>query len=282
MRIEIILLVIFTFLFISCEKSGKLVTPTDKDEIFVTKFDVEEMKQRHLPDFKLVRKRAMFNSGKEYIFQNIQDEENVIFIRACILPSKKRAHDFVKHYCDLCEMLPIEFSDKDFNIGDKCWWMVDPISPDTVQYHFTRYNIFILVNSHTYNDIQQLAGLIDKDIINGANYVSKEETISIPVIYLVSAEKTEVWEEETVKIFVSASDPFKKKLEYVFNYGLFHIETDSINVFTFKASRDMVSEPFFGAHTFEFQVINENLVISETAKVTIKIGKSPVKGCVVQ
>ncbi|MDZ7263000.1 MAG: hypothetical protein ONB16_00355 [candidate division KSB1 bacterium] len=266
MQRKIYILIICIFLYFSCERNSNPISYNDN--VFITKIDIEGMMKKHLPDFRIVRKRARWKEGREFVFVN--DKHN-IFIRAGIHSSKAKVQEIAEEYNNSCWIRPIEDTNKIWGIGDKCWWMPDIDSPDTVQYQFIRNNIFIIVNSHNYPDILSLTKSIDQDILNDADYIKLGYSLSLPVIKSITASKKELKEGETTKITIQASDPYNEPLEYVFNFGLYHVESDPKNVFTFEASRDYVPAPFFGSHILKFIVVNESNVVSEVAEFEITI-----------
>jgi len=240
------------------------------DKIYITKFDIEGMKKKHLPNFELVSKQAR-REGREFVFRNSNDLSNTIFIRVGIHSSNAKAQYVAEDLHSMYWVIPQEDTLKVLGIGDRSWWLPDPFLPDTVAYEFIRYNIYISVNSHTYADLLELTRAIDMDIVNDADYVDLENSISLPKIHSITATKTVLKEGNTCKITVNAYDPYNEPLEYVFNFGLFHVESDPENIFTFEASRDYVPEPFFGPHILKFIVMNESNAVSETAEFTITI-----------
>lgn len=267
MKIRLFIFIILTLSYISC---GNSLKPNLSDEIYITKFNIEGMRKKHLPNFELVSKQARFKEGREFVFQDLNDKTKIVFIRIGIHSSKAKAQYIAEEYNSWCSIIPQEDSMKVLGIGDSCWWMPAPFSPDTVAYHFIRYNSFIIVNSHTYQDLLELTRAIDMDIVNNADYVDIKNSISLPKIRSITATKTELKEGESCKITVKASDPYRKSLDYVAN-GLSPASGKSKNVFLFQASRDYVSEPFFGSHIYKFIVINESNVVSEPAEFKITI-----------
>ena len=266
--ILIFLILTILLLLIYCEK---IVEPTIK-EIFITRFDVEGMRKEHLSNFRTVRKRARFNEGREFVFQELNDKNNVVLFRVGIHSNSLKAQKIAEEYNSWCWIPPQEDTKRVFGIGDKCWWMRNIDSSDTVAYHFIRHNMFIIVNSHSYHNLLQLTRSIDNDILNNANYTNKANSISLPIIQSISASKTELREGDTAKITINASDPNNEPLEYVC-IGLAQPDSNPINVFTIEASRGNIADPFWGSHTYKFQVINGSNILSESAEITINISQ---------
>jgi len=267
-----VLLSAFLFLLnLSCEK---ILGPSSSgNEIYITKFDVEAMIKKYLPDFKLVRETARWREGKEFLFENVNGKNSTIFIRVGIHSSKIKAQEIAEEYNSWCWIIPREDSLGTLGIGERSWWMPNVDSPDTVAYHFIRNNTFIITNSHTYPNLLSLTKAIDKDLTNGADYIKKSKSISLPEIKSITTPKAELGEEESTKVTVNAFDPKNEQLEYVCHPGLIHGDNDPENVFTFIASRDYIPEPFWGKHILKFIVVNESNVISEEAESEIIISE---------
>lgn len=266
------LLLLTIFFTIHCTNVNDPDPPKDESQkdTYITGFDTEGMRKKHLSDFTLVRKRARWNEGREFVYRDVNDNGNLVLIRIGIHSSKSKALEIAEEYNRGTSLVPQEDS---LGFGDRSWWMPDVDSPDTVAYHFLRNNMFVIVNSHTYDYLLNLTRAIDEDIVNGTDYIKKSNSISLPIIHSVSASKTNVREGESTKITINASDPSAEPLEHVSHPGLIHFDSDPPNVFTFIASRDYVPAPFWGSHIFNFIVFNESNVSSEIAELEIEISQ---------
>lgn len=136
---------------------------------------------------------------------------------------------------------------------------------------FLKENALFILSSHSYKNLSDLARAIDEDITKREPYIRIEETLSAPKINSVSLTKSRVMEGDSTKITIHATDPNNESLEYQAQPGLIRFQSDPENVFTFVASRDQVSEPFFGSHNIKFVVINNSNVVSGIAEVTVNI-----------
>jgi len=188
-------------------------------------------------------------------------------LRVGIHPSVEEVKELVYELNSWTWIVPQE--DTTLGIGDQLWWMPDPFSLDTVEFHFIRKNVFILVNSHTlgYNELLNLTQLFDDAVLNKRSFVSFSNKSDPPIIKSISASKLKLKEGEQATITVNAYDPKNEQLEYIYQ-GVFH---DSSNKFTFIASKDYVSEPFLGTHTIEFYVINESNFVSRKKEIELEI-----------
>ena len=267
MKKIIILLFLLSFTS-SCTKDKNPIS--NNDDIFITKFSMEGMRNEHLPDFDFVRKQARWREGREFVLKN-ENTDNIIYIRVGIHPSKIKAQEIVEEYMKWTAAVFREDSMKVLGIGDRCWWTSSFDKPSN--YIFIRNNFFISVMSspmHYYQDILKLTKLIDNNIINNTDYVEIGNSILLPEIHSITALKTELQEGENTKVTIHASDPYNESLEYVV-VGLTHVEIDPENVFTLTATRSHVPSPFFGPHSYNFIAVNESNVVSEVVEFEIKI-----------
>lgn len=256
------LIIIFTFLFISCEN---LLKSNIENKKYITKYDVEGMKEKLLPNFKLVDKNARMYMGRDFRFQDSTKTDKYVEFRIGIHPSNDDANKFALDYISWSAGIPQEDSNNILGIGDRCWIM--PFGSDTTSYLFLRNNICCLVLSHSFDNLQlqELVRSIDEDIVNNADYIKKKSSISLPKIKNISISKSELNEGESATIEVVASDPDNEKLEYRSNPGM----GQNGMTFTFQAKSNYDS----GQHTIDFQVINESNVLSEVEELTIDIIK---------
>lgn len=270
MKIKILPLLFLSMIVLSCDKTSDPVS--SEREIFITKFDVEGFHKTYLPNFTLVRKRGRWREGREFLYEETGNEDNNFLIRVGIHSSKTKAQEIAEEFNSWCMIFPQEDTTGTLGIGERSWWMPDVVSPDTIGYIFIRSNLFILTDSHTYQDLLDLTRAIDADIINDAEYIEKSESLELPQILSVTTTKSILHEGESAQITVTASDPNNEPLEYVFDAGLFRGDNPE-NVFTMIASRNYVSEPFIGSHIYKFIVYNESNVISEEAELEIMISE---------
>jgi len=260
MRLYLYIILVFLFLFYSCEIISK-----SNDEMRIAMYDIEGMRAKLLSNFELVRKNARMNEGYEYRFKNMSDTSETVSIRIGIFQSQSEALDLAIERMNWFSAVPHEDTLKVLGIGDRCWSM--PMPGQT--YLFSRSNVFINVNSSSIPNSQllELTRSIDNDIINNADYIKIDNSISLPKIEKISVSKSELNEGESATITVSAFDPNNNNLECMCLPGI----PQNGNIFTLTATRSYISEPFIGQHTYEFQVINEMNVLSKVKEITINI-----------
>ena len=260
MKKIICLIIIFTFLFISCEN---ILKSNNEDKKFITKYDVEGMKEKLLPNFKLVDKNARIYMGRDFRFQDSTTTDKYVEFRIGIHPSIDDANKFALDYFSWMAGFPHEDTLKTLGIGNRCWIMLS--GSDTTSYLFLRNNICCLVLSHSLGNLQlrELVRSIDEDIVNNAEYLKKKRSISLPKIKNISISKSELNEGESAIIEVVASDPDNENLECSSNPGM----RQNGMIFTFQAK----SYYDTGQHTIDFQVINESNVLSKIKEITIDI-----------
>lgn len=259
--------VFYTFLIIAFNPQEVLAASTD--DSFVTRFNADEMAKKHLTDFNLVRKRAIWNRGKRFVYQS-DNAQVKLSIQVGLQPSAKDAEEIALNYLSYLSIVMVEGPIPGETIGNKLWWKAPNSDPNNVtSIVFIRENALFIIFSHSYKKIKELAKSIDDDIIKGESYISIENSISLPVINTISVEKNSLRKGDSSKITVNAIDPNNESLEYQFLPGLIKGESDPENMFTFIASRDHVPEPFLGSHTIKVVVINESNVVSRISEIKI-------------
>jgi hypothetical protein len=243
-----------------------------EDKNFITGLNVDLMAKRHLANCYLVRKRAKWNYGREFVFKSNNEKVNV-FITIGLHQSAEDAENTADNYLNSISLVMKEGPHHGVYIGDKFWWWApDGDSNNVTNIVFIRKNALFIMSSHNYRELNTLAKKIDDDIIIKANYIELENTILLPIIDSITASKKVLKEGEISKISVHASDPNNEALEYD-AIGLSHSESDPENVFTLVASSDYVQSPFLGSHFYKFVVINESNVVSEVAEFEIEISE---------
>ena len=255
--------------FFSCENF--LGSNSKHDAQYITKFDMDEMAKKNLADFALIRSRAQWNRGREFVFQRSSDQANV-FIIIGIHQSPGDANDIALDYLNEISIRMKEGPLAGAAIGDKLWWW-SPNSDSTnvTNILFLKENVLFILSSHSYKNLIDLARAIAEDITKKESYLTIEESLSVPKVNSVSLTKSSVKDGDSTKITIHATDTNNELLEYQAQPGLIRFQSDPENVFTFVASRDQVSEPFFGSHKIKFVVINESNVVSGIAEITVNI-----------
>jgi hypothetical protein len=250
----------------SCKKE-------DDNKLVITKFDMIKMANANLQDFTLLRKRPKFVYGKEYIFSREKDAVNVSVI-ICIHKSMEDALKIANEYLESISSVMSEGAYNGSVVGNKFWWIESNSNSGILQgILFIRKNaLFILSCDFNYKELLELAKTIDNGILEDADFVKMNSMLMLPVIDSITTTKESLNEGEMTKIAIYASDPDNEPLD--FNVlGLGSYEPDPANVFTLYANRNYVGEPFFGVHTYQFVVINQNNVVSEISEFEIIINQ---------
>lgn len=250
---------------VSCEKAKE----HRYDSEFVTGINAEGFRERYLPGYTTLRERGRFSEGREYVFKK---DGNIVFLRIGVFQSKEESLEMVEKLNSMCSIRPQEDSLKTLDLADICWWMPKPSSTDTVEYHYIRDNVYVLVNSHSIGnkDLIGLAKSLDKDIVNGSDYVRRAELLNPPIINSIKASNTILHEGDILKITVNATDSYNSSIEFI-GEQCCSLDKDPENVFTISVTSEHVPEPFIGLHTFRFQVINEVNVLSDIGEIEIEI-----------
>jgi hypothetical protein len=254
------------------EKGWYRLVRSDPNVPLVTKIDMEEMARQHLDGFRLVRKRAHWNWGREYVFRREGDKE-AVFVKVGLHPSVREVEELVLDYLNGISLIMREGPVMGEAIGDNAWWSATSTPPIVTNIVFIRKNALFTLSFHSYDKVKALAKAIDDDIMGGASYITIKDSISPPVINAISVSKRELKEGEAAKITISATDPEGEPLEYQSYPGLFRANGDPENVFTLIASPDYIPAPFFGSHAIKVVAINENNAVSRILETDIHIFK---------
>jgi len=250
---------------------GILTASNNNNNNFITKFDAEAMAKKNLNDFVLVRKRAKWNLGREFVFQKSDDPINV-FLTIGLHQSPGEAEAVALDYLNEISIRMTEGPLVGLTIGDKLWWWSPNSDSNKVtNILFIRENALFILSSHSFTKLKDLAKTIDDDITERATYITIKESISVPKVISIASAKSSLKEGESTKITIHATDPNNEPLEYQTQPGLAKLETDPENVFTYVASRDHVPEPFFGSHDIKIVVINKSNIVSDIFIITINI-----------
>lgn len=253
-----------------CSDVGGILNSAQKDSL-ITKFDAEQMAKMNLPDFILIRSRAQWNRGREFVFQRSKDQANV----SVIIGMHQSSSNATSVALDYLNEISMHMNDSPLAgaaIGDKLWWWSPNADTTNVtNILFLKENALFILSSHKYENLIDLARAIDEDIAKKEIYIKRENTLSVPRIDKVTLTKGRVTEGDTIKITIHAADPNNESLEYNARPGLIKFQSDAENMFTLIASREMVSEPFWGPLKIKFIVINQSNVVSGIAEITVNI-----------
>ncbi len=238
---------------------------------FITKFNVDEMARKYLSDFSFIRKRAVFNYGREFVYQRNDDQAN-LFINVGLYRSPEDAEYAAITYLNEISMVMNEGKISGLSIGDKFWWWSPNFDTNNISHIlFIRKNGLFIIHSQNYEGVKDFAKIIDSDIQKSASYITLNNNISLPIINSISIEKSNIQVGESTKITIHAIDPNNEVLEYLFLPGLIKDQNDPDNVYTFIASPDYVPSPLVGEHIIKVMVINESNVVSEIKQIVINI-----------
>ncbi len=264
-------MLIAAFIFqIYCSDAGGILGSSHSD-CPIVKFDAVQMGQQNLPGFDLVRSRAQWNCGREFVFQRASDQVT-IHLTIGLHQSPTAANDVALDYLNEISIKMMEGGLGNAQIGDKFWWWSpNSDSENVTNILFLKENALFILSSHSYKNLVDLARTLDEDIKRKADYLKIDEAISVPKIESVSLAKSNLKEGDSIRIAIKATDPSNEPLEYQTQPGLIKFQGDPENVFTFVASRDQVDEPFLGSHKLKFVVINKSNVVSAVAERIVTI-----------
>jgi len=229
----LILLVIFTVIFNSCNES--LVT--SKKNNLVAKLDMVQLQAKHLSNFNLTEKRVIWNRGRKFEF-NDKNNQTSVSIQVGLYSSSQDAESIVLDYLNYLSIGMKEGQIDGKTIGDKLWYWPNSNPSEVTDIVFLRYNSLFILYSNNSEKLTELAEAIDNDIVSKADYINIANSILLPKIDSISVTNTILVEGETSQISVYASDPNNESLEY---QCLTLNKSDLPNIFTFSASKDNVS-----------------------------------------
>ena len=238
-------------------------------ENLITGIDVGELSKKHLSGFDLIRKRAKWNYGREYVFKNIQDN-NIVFLTIGVYPSVEYAMKIINNYLKGISIKMVEDQIKTFDIGDEFWWWAPSMdSMDVSNIIFIRQNTLIILSKINNIRLDSLAKTIDEGIKNGDSFVKRSEIIQFPVINSISKDKSIVQLNEKIKLSVDAFDPNNEPLEYQSLPGLRRSRKDPENIFTFEVSANRFPDSTKTC-TVKMVVINKSNLVSPMFEVDIQ------------
>ncbi|MBN1416880.1 MAG: hypothetical protein JW973_17415 [Bacteroidales bacterium] len=236
---------------------------------FVTGVDIEAFASEYLSGYDLQQIETRDFLGMEYFYMH-DSEGPAIRIIAGVYKSGDYADSMACFFRNMVSIVFVEGTYHASAMGDKCWYTGLALD-QALSILFIRKNaLFIISGYYGYPDVTSLAQQLDEGIMQNAVFVNRDQSIRLPVIDSVTATKTLMKAGETSKITLHASDPRNEPLAYV-GIGIGHYEPDPENVFTVIAHTDFIGKPFFGAHVYQFLVINAINIVSETEEFEITI-----------
>jgi hypothetical protein len=257
----------FNILQISTSLYAQDTAKIFEDKSLITSFNTNLMAIKHLPNFNLMRKRAKWNFGREFVY-NSNDSKSNIFITVGIQQSKKDAENIANDYINDISIRMEKGSHKGIVIGDEFWWWTpNSDSGDLTNIVFIRKNAIFIMSSHNYANLKMLAKVIDEDITKGEPYVTIDSIIPTPEIKSISIKSDTV--NDFAKITIDAVDPNNESLEYQFLPGLIKDKNELVNTFTFKTSDNHFNDTS-KSQIVKMIVINESNVVSPIFEIKIR------------
>ena len=243
------------------------------DSIFITNLDINKLANEHLKGFTCIRSRAKWRFGREFLFKQVQ--ENIkVFVRVGLHPSHEIAEEIALDYLQYVSAVMVEENFSLEPVGDRVWWWSPNLNPDKIKnIVFIRHNCLVMLSSQRFDNLKNLATVIDNDLLNGEKYNHKNIAISLPSINSIVSEKSIVRVGETTKLLVYANDPSNEILEYVFSPGVIKTNEPIGNSFIIKPSKDHFQGQLLGNHVHKCIVINESNVVSNPFEIWINFAQ---------
>lgn len=149
-------------------------------QTFITKFDVNLLMQKDLPEYIFKWQRMNWNFGQEYVFSNTSGE--YIYLTVGLHKSEEMAQSIAQNYIDELSIRMVEGSSNIYKIGDKLWIWPDGIN-DLTNIVFTRNNALLILSSHKFSgSLISFAEYIDNLILIKDSIIKTDIKIQIPVI----------------------------------------------------------------------------------------------------
>jgi hypothetical protein len=232
----------------------------------LSSLNVKEMGTRYLSDFSYSRALDIRYGFRLYNFGSID-------IHVGLLPGVREAETAILDGLYDSNMYWEEWPAEWNKVGDSAWYKRTYISKDGDSYiggvAFIRKNaiIWLTMGPNEGVDFREIAEVIDRDILTGADYLKVEDKIAPPVVTGVSLTKRTLREGEWTDITFQASDPSGSSLKY-FASGVYDEKTNSWRYSANRASL-LPGVPFEGPHTVTCWVVNENNLFSRITEETV-------------
>lgn len=238
--------------------------------LFVTRFDINSMATNYLLDFEFIRKRAKWNYGREFVYEN-KGAKECVFITIGLHSSAESANIIANSYLNEMSARMTNGIKNQILLGDKFWYLTSySDSSKFINIVFIRENaLFILSCSPSFSGLFSLAKRIDESIINRASFVTLNSQIMVPEIKTLSINSDLVKPNGSAKITINASDVEDELLEYQFYPGLIKEKMDPKNVFTYKSSPNFIDKTT-GIQVLKAVAINESNVVSPMVELKIR------------
>lgn len=145
----------------------------DNQERIITGIDIEELANRNLADFILLRESSKDSVRTEFVFVRHSDS-STIFLQIGIYQLLEDAESAATAYLNYISIYMNEGNHQGVKIGDQFWWWPSDADFNNItNIVFLRRNAFITIScSYGYDSLKALAKSIDDDIVNEETYVS--------------------------------------------------------------------------------------------------------------
>lgn len=251
------------------------LTRSHYDGAFVSSLNVQACAERYLPNFLVSPKPVIWHYGKLY---RCSYYSTSVGIQIGIYQDVQEAEESALENLNGLTAYFMEGPIKGISVGDNCWWYKGVYEgesePRIEGVAFLRKNIFMMISTNMgqrdyFKDILPLCQSIDNDLLNGASYLALENSLHPPVVNSLQLSTNVLKLRETAFVTVSATDPKGKKLEYI-TRGMSKNDNDPENIFRILADVDFYfPDPFYGTHTLECWVINEDNFFSKVFKTSV-------------
>ncbi len=236
------------------QRSDTDITQASSEAPYINSFDMEEFLQTHLPEYLITERYTQWYTEVLYALQ-YKGTGPELWVRLGLFPSVIDAEGAAEAYMDGSTQWFKEGPPAGVEIGDRSWFY-PPVSEKRVKdVLFVRRNGFFVVHDISSGiDVVDLAKRIDNDLIAGAGYLIRGESVSCPVIQSVDVSKSAIREGETSILTVHAQDPNGAPLE-LHSHPSWRTQGNELTV-----THSLVfypDNPDWGVHPIKIWAINE-------------------------
>lgn len=257
----LILCMMLQCLFISCHKENLM----KKELPFITKVDMEKMRQQQLPGYQLKSVSLSSAFGREYVYTKDQQNFNItIGLHPSLAEASSIADEYIKN-----ASIAMKEGNSGLPVGDKYWHTNDESSTLT-SIVFTRKNALVILSGpkDSQTDMEELVRNIDNDLQMNSSYVIRAEEMTSLNSCMINMNKSIYFEGDTAKITINVIDKNNEPLEYYVNGWSYY--NAAKNEFTKIITRSYIDEPFPWERKIKWTVINKNNAI-QTFNTSIRL-----------
>jgi hypothetical protein len=281
---KVIYIVLFSiiFIFVSAEcfgqeyyqKGNYRLIRSNPDVPLVAAVDVQALSRKYLSDFRVDNVR--YSQKDDVIVYHLYQNNGIqqIIFSVGLHPSVRDAEEAMLDALNHQENVGMsEWPHDSEKIGESAWYYPNPRKSgykDGVA--FIRRNAVFWIytcSEPEYLGVESLSRSIDRDLVNGAPFISIRNQISPPVVTSVNLSQTVFHEGERGTLTINGEDPEGRRIILYGNSMPYGYGGEHNQMPIYANSRDWIDEPFAGKHIIRCWVINEDNLFSSIKEVTV-------------